>query len=262
MTEEEKKEFEEFLQWKKEKAEKEMAEKQSVSSNVDDESASNNNAEKEGYSSTSVPDSQENNFNMLPIIIAVLAIVALFVILGTCARPKQPTQENEEYLVMDSIEEVIDTVVADVEPSLKTWDFNIQKDPMTDTNNIWAQIQSDDYISQDFPYEGYTYASITCRYMKKYGYDVIVQISKGQINGRSYSGTNYVTARFDEGTAKKYYFDEAADGSSDHVFLRNSSDFMSRCKKAKEIIIDIPIYKSGRPAFSFHVDEPLVWRDK
>ena len=259
MTEEEKKEFEEFLQWKKEKAEKEMTEKHSVSSNDNDASTLNRKEDGVTDSATPATDPQENGFKMLPILLAVVALVALFVILGTCARPKQPTQENEEYLV-DSIEEVIDTVVADVEPSKKTWDFNIQKDPMTDTNNIWAQIQSEDFITQDFPYEGYTYASITCRYMKKYGYDVIVQISKGQINGRSYSGTNYVTARFDGGAAKKYYFDEAADGSSDHVFLRNSSDFMNRCKKAKEIIIDIPIYKSGRPAFSFHVDEPLVWR--
>ena len=133
---------------------------------------------------------------------------------------------------------------------------------MTDTKNIWAKIQSDNYISQDFPYEGYTYAFITVRYMKKYGYDVLVQISKGQINGSSYNGTDFITARFDGESPKKYYFDDAADGSSEIVFLRNSSDFISRCKKAKEIKIDIPVYKGGRPVFTFNVDEPLVWREE
>lgn len=58
---------------------------------------------------------------------------------------------------------------------------------------------------------------------------------------------------------KKYYFNEAADGSSEMVFLRNQSDFIKRCKQTKDIKIDIPIYQGGRPVFSFHVDEPLVW---
>lgn len=26
--------------------------------------------------------------------------------------------------------------------------------------------------------------------------------------------------------------------------------------------IDIPLYKGGRPVFTFHVDEPLVWREE
>ena len=95
--------------------------------------------------------------------------------------------------------------------------------------------------------------------MKKYGYDVLITITQGQIDGRDYNGTNYITARFDEGTAKKYRFNEASDGSSNVVFLRNASDFIKRCKKAKDIKIDIPIYQAGRPVFSFHVDEPLVW---
>lgn len=98
--------------------------------------------------------------------------------------------------------------------------------------------------------------------MKKYGYDVIIVISKGQIHGSRFNGDNYITARFDEGAPKKYYFNEAADGSSDRVFLTNKSDFIKRCKQAKDIKIDIPIFQSGRPAFTFHVDEPLVWRNE
>ena len=98
--------------------------------------------------------------------------------------------------------------------------------------------------------------------MKKYGYDVIIEITKGQINGQEYYGTHYITARFDEGAPKKYYFNKAADGSSTMVFLRSSSDFIKRCKQAKDIKIDIPLYKGGRPVFNFHVDEPLVWREE
>jgi len=133
---------------------------------------------------------------------------------------------------------------------------------MYDTNNVWANIKSNNYISQSFPYEGYTYATICVRYMKKYGYDVIITISKGQIHGSRYNGDNYITARFDEGAPKKFYFNEAADGSSEMVFLNSKSDFIKRCKQAKDIKIDIPIYQAGRPTFTFHVDEPLVWRNE
>ena len=44
---------------------------------------------------------------------------------------------------------------------------------------------------KDFPYEGYTYATISVRYMKKYGYDVTIVISKGQIHGNQYNRKFY-----------------------------------------------------------------------
>lgn len=249
MTEEEKKEFEEFLQWKKEKAERELAEKKST--DKDDKEELN----KDISSEASKPESA-NGFYVIAvfIVLAVIFIAIILLSLNIKNNPVPPIEEEE-----DSVE-VVEPDIS--EPVTKTWDFSIQKDEMLDSKNIWATIKSDNYISQDFPYEGFTYASITVRYMKKYGYDVIISISKGQINGRSYSGTDYITARFDDGTAKKYYFNEAADGSSEMVFLRNQSDFIKRCKQAKDIKIDIPIYKGGRPVFTFNVDEPLVWREE
>ena len=131
---------------------------------------------------------------------------------------------------------------------------------MTDTKNIWASITSDDYIIQDFPYEGHTYAHITVRYMEKYGYDVIIRIDKGQISGSKYNGKNYVIVRFDDKSPQMYYYNEAADYSSDHIFIKNTSDFITNCKKAKKIIVQIPIYKAGGSTFTFTVDEPLIWR--
>lgn len=263
MTEEEKKEFEEFLQWKKEKAEKEKSEKEGVISTpetslVEDNKKAEPN-EKPDLDNNVVSETspEKGDTNWMPILFAVLAVVFIFIAVGTCSHKSQQPVQAEE-VVEDSVAVV--EIEPDPEPVAKTWDFSISKDDMTDNNNIWARIESDDYVSQEFPYEGFTYASITVRYMKKYGYDVLIQITKGQINGSSYNGTNYITARFDGGTPKKYYFDEAADGSPEMVFLRSKSDFISKCKKAKDIKIDLPLYKGGRPTFTFHVDEPLVWR--
>lgn len=270
MTEEEQKEFEEFIQWKAEKAKKESLKDQSENKveEVKDEvvEPTNENVNKETPQSSSPQEPKKDEFSLLPIFIGVIAIVILIIAVATCGGSKKSASAEEDYTeVVDSV--AVDTVEPDgsaipAEPDKKTWSFSFNNDPMSDTKNIWARIQSDDYISQEFPYEGLTYSYITVRYMKKYGYDVIIEISKGQINGRSYYGTDYVTARFDEGSPKKYYFNEAADGSSNVIFLRNSSDFIKKCKSSKDIKIDIPVYKYGRPVFSFHVDEPLVWREE
>lgn len=274
MTEEDKKEFEEFLKWKAEKAKQTVPTEteKSVETPVDVEDTK---GEKDVVPQTDMVSegdaNKESNNTGLYILAAVMAIVLLFVlVMGLSSSRKNNLSDVEATEDVYDTEEVeVDTVAVALpddefatDNNKVTWDFSIEKDDMYDTNNIWAKIKSDNYVSQRFPYEGYTYATITVRYMKKYGYDVIINISKGQIHGSSYNGDNYITARFDEGIPKKYYFNEAADGSSDHVFLSGKSDFIKRCKQAKDIKIDIPIFQAGRPTFSFHVDEPLVWRNE
>lgn len=268
MTKDEKKEFEEFLKWKAEKAQqaasKETEEMPQTPVDIEDIKL-----EKEVASQTKTsPNSDTNkgsNNTGLYVLAAVMAIVLLFILvmaLSNSKRNENPVTEAIAEVEEDSV--AVLTIDEEVVPENNkvTWDFTIVKDDMYDTNNIWAEIKSDNSISQRFPYEGYTYAIITVRYMKKYGYDVIINISKGQIHGNRYNGNNYITARFDEGAPKKYYFNEPADGSSDHVFLSGKSDFIKRCKQAKDIKIDIPIFQAGRPTFTFHVDEPLVWRNE
>ena len=267
MTEEDKREFEEFLKWKAEKAQQASTEtEESPEIPVDVEDAK---PQKEAIPQTNTASNsdanKESNNTGLYILAAVMAIGLLFTLVMALSNSKHNSPSEVETVAEveeDSVAAIELDEVAALENNKVTWDFTIVKDEIYDTNNIWAEIKSDNYISQRFPYEGYTYATISVRYMKKYGYDVIIVISKGQIHGNRYNGDNYITARFDEGSPKKYYFNEAADGSSDRVFLSSKSDFIKRCKQAKDIKIDIPIFQAGRPLFTFHVDEPLVWRNE
>ena len=274
MTEEEKKEFEEFLQWKKERAAQAKDNKensvisQNQESNEKKETGMVPNDNKEDVSDKETSPSSDNSSSWAIFAFAAV-IIAIFVIFFTAItidkkynRDKSLSQlvsETQDYNETVEADTIADIRTSKPESPKNTWEIRTEKDEMTDTKNIWAEIKSEDFICQDFPYDGLTYAFITVRYMKKYGYDVLIQISQGQIDGRSYYRTDYITARFDEGAPKRYYFNEAADGSSDVVFLRNKSDFIKKCKQAKNIKIDIPIYQSGRPVFTFHVDEPLVW---
>lgn len=267
MTEEDKKEFEEFLKWKAEKAKQaastETEESPEIPVDVEDVKPQKEAVPQTNTASNSDANKESNNTGLY-ILAAVMAIGLLFTLVMALSNSKPSNLsdvEATEEVEVDTVAVALPEEEVATENSKVTWNFTIVKDEIYDTNNIWAEIKSDNYISQRFPYEGYTYATISVRYMKKYGYDVIIVISKGQIHGNRYNGNNYITARFDEGSPKKYYFNEAADGSSDRVFLSSKSDFIKRCKQAKDIKIDIPIYQAGRPLFTFHVDEPLVWRN-
>lgn len=164
----------------------------------------------------------------------------------------------------DSFASVDSTAVEDSASSekvqaKKTWEFSSDVDKMTNSKNVWAKLYSDNSISQEFPY-GDTQALITVRHMKKYGNNVIISITDGQIFGNEYNNANYIMVKFDAAAPVKYWFDEPEDGSSESVFIRKSSSFIAKCKKAKHINVEIPLYQGGRPVFEFHVDKPLIWK--
>ena len=191
------------------------------------------------------------------IIIALIVIVSLSGSEGKTKTNENKTESNVEKNQQEKLNALNKETTRIVDSV--TWRIQTSIDEMTDSENIWATIRSDNYINQDFPYEGKTYASITVRYMKKYGYDILIDIDRGQIVGSDFNGTNFVRVRFDEETPKKYYFNNAADYSTETIFLKNAKEFMEKCKHANSIKVEIPLYNAGNSVFSFHVDKPLNW---
>lgn len=193
--------------------------------------------------------------NMKKIILAIVGVSFLVLCINMC---NSITTSNGTYL--DSDTAVIDTALygnMPTEVEKKTWSLLTEQDKMDDSKSYWYSLQSDNYANFDFPYEGDSYLTITVRWMKKYGYDVLLEITKGQMVGNEYNGTNYVRVRFDGGKVQKFYYNEPNDGSSNLVFLRNAQKFIEKCKNAKDIIIEQEFYQEGVHQFKFHVDEPL-----
>ena len=156
------------------------------------------------------------------------------------------------------------TGVAEVKNSdeakvVKTWRYDEEQDEMTDAMAYWAGLTSDNTEYFDFPYDGGSQLNLWVRKHPKYGTDVIIKITKGQLLCNEYNGTNHVTVRFDDSPAKKYNTVEPTDISSDQLFLLGAKDFISRAKKAKTIKIEIPVFEEGDRVFKFTVDEPLKW---
>lgn len=193
--------------------------------------------------------------NMKKIILAIVGVSFLVLCINMC---NIITTSNGTYL--DSDTAVIDTALygnTPIEVEKKTWSLQTEQDEMDDSKSYWYSLQSDNYANFDFPYEGDSYLTITVRWMKKYGYDVLLEITDGQMVGDEYNGTNYVRVRFDGGKVQKFYYNEPNDGSSNLVFLRNAQKFIEKCKNAKDIIIEQEFYQEGVHQFKFHVDEPL-----
>lgn len=192
---------------------------------------------------------------MKKIILAIVGVSFLVLCINMC---NSITTSNGTYL--DSDTAVIDTALygnTPIEVEKKTWTLQTKQDEMDDSKSYWYSLQSDNYANFDFPYEGDSYLTITVRWMKKYGYDVLLEITDGQMVGNEYNGTNYVRVRFDGGKVQKFYYNEPNDGSSNLVFLRNAQKFIEKCKNAKDIIIEQEFYQEGVHQFKFHVDEPL-----
>lgn len=263
MTEEEKKEFEEFQKWKKEH----KKEDNSTTKNPQVPNSESMGQTQSSVNNTSVPSAPPtNNTQNIPkkknkgcITGIIIAFVIFFIIIcaGTCGNTN--TNSMSDTTVVDTA--IIDSTDehAVSTQTKKGWEISKEKDEMDDSENVWASIVSDNVNDIGYPYNEVS-LTLTVRKMKKYGIDVIVQSSNGQIYGQEYQNDNYVTIRFDNNPATKYYFDTASDGSSDEVFLQKKSTFIANAKKAHTIKVEVPYFQAGRQLFTFTVDEPLVWK--
>lgn len=193
----------------------------------------------------------------------IVIIFGVLVFMGACINSTSNTQTNNtnvEDVDSDENISVSDSSSTNTNKKVftKTWEYSEDNDQMDDSKNFWYSLRSDNFVNFDFPYQGDSYLNIQIRYMKKYGYDVILTIDNGQMVGNSINGTNYVRVRFDNDKPEKYYYNEPADYSSDCVFIKNKSKFIKKCKAAKTIIIEQEFYQAGCHQFKFHVDKSLV----
>jgi hypothetical protein len=94
--------------------------------------------------------------------------------------------------------------------------------------------------------------------MKNNGNEVILKIDKGQFMG-NVSGDAYVRVKFDNTKPQNYYYNEAADGSSNYIFLNAANDFIKKIKTAQKVIIESQFYNNGVKQMEFNVSG-LQWK--
>jgi len=134
----------------------------------------------------------------------------------------------------------------------KQWRYEAIEEPMTGKTRYTAMVDSSNTVNLGFPYNGEQQGSLTLRTHPQYGKDVIFGIEQGQILCPSYEGCQ-VQVRFDEGKPIRFQASGAADHSTEHVFIDDYTEFVSRLKKAKRVRLAIEIYQNGSPAFEFDI---------
>ena len=192
--------------------------------------------------------------------LVVIGMLIFIVTLGIIESNSQSSKikELEESYNHDSLEAGGINTKDSIAPLDFPWNKEESTDPMTDKKTTFAWLRSMNSINLSFPYEGDTYLKMTIR--KKDKTNVYFQIDRGQILCNEYSGTNFVYIRFDKDDPIKYKTIEASSGRSDIIFLSgNEKSFINRCKKAKEIKVQIPIYDFGNAVFNYIVTKPLEW---
>ena len=268
MTEEDKKEFEEFLEWKKQKKAKEAEEKtknlpqsaesQVIQSVAEDKSSQNEESINKPAESSKRDDNSTNTFLVIWGFVIVIIIAVIIVV----AVGSKYSNSNGSLAYTDSTE--VDSL-ADLTDSLSGYDEDIPattsgwtRREETDSKSVFISVTSDNTNKLGLPY-GDVYATIIVRKMKKYGVDVLIRTSDGQIFGNEYENENYVTIRFDSNKPMRFYYDTSSDGSDDVVFLRKRSAFIQAAKKANTITVDIPYFQNGRQIFTFTTPKPFDW---
>ena len=132
------------------------------------------------------------------------------------------------------------------------WSYDADADPMGKGSMHTAIVRSSNTFEFGFPYAGPQHATLTLRTHPRYGKDVILSLERGQFLCSSYEGCS-VLVRFDDAAPQEFSAGGPADNSTEVLFIRNYSRFISQMQKAKRVRISASVYQEGNPVFEFDV---------
>ena len=189
------------------------------------------------------------------VVLIFLGVMVFLAIVGQCSRDNssnEPTNSSSATLPTAApVASLAPTPPPAPEPGSQ-WIYSKDEDPMAKGTTYQAIVRSTNTVNFDFPYSGAQHGALALRTHPRHGKDVIFAIEKGQILCRSYEDCT-ILVRFDDGMAQTYSASGAADNSTETIFIRNYSRFVSSMQKAKTVRIAIEIYHQGSPVFEFDV---------
>lgn len=136
------------------------------------------------------------------------------------------------------------------QPAIEAWSYNESNDSISNGVIKTAEIISSDKIELNFPYTGGTKGIITIRKHPRWGTDVMISISNGQMLC-GYRNCE-VTVSFDNAKSKIFSAIEPADHSNKMVFIKDAKGFIKQLKGSKKTLVEIAFYQNGSYAFEFN----------
>lgn len=180
----------------------------------------------------------------------VIILIGILSNLNNDKKDKNHVSAAQEKVVEKPIRNEIE------EEKQSNWNYSEDTDKMEGTKQFFATSTSTNSVDFEFPYDGGSTLNIIIRNLGKEN-EAMLSISKGLFL-TSISESESFKIKFDGEKASTYYFNSTSDGSSDVVFISNSTKFISKIKKSKKLMLEIPFFDAGNKVFEFNV-EGLNW---
>lgn len=139
------------------------------------------------------------------------------------------------------------TVEVAEQPAIK-WEYINDVDKMTGLETKQAQIEANEQLQFEFPYDGGSTATLCIR-KKGSQKDVMLAISKGQFITNVTGGQ--VMVKFDNDKPISFSTSQPSDYSSDMIFIGSESKFIKRLKSADRVIIETEFFNEGTRQIEF-----------
>ena len=176
--------------------------------------------------------------------------------------PNATTNSDNSRLNVDTNKEITDTIATDTATKLvdtakkETWQYSDEDDKMTSIKTYFAQVDANEELLFDFPYDGGSTASIFIRNKEKSN-NVMLRVSKGQFICSPSSGCT-IRIRFDDTKAETFECSEPSDYDPTTLFINSASRFIKKCKNSKKMIVEAEFYRAGLKQMEFNI-EGLKW---
>lgn len=183
---------------------------------------------------------------MKKIILIIIVLAVAIILIGKWYRKDDTTS----YTVKSKPAVVVD--VAEVKEEVPdSWVYTDREDKMNSTTTYIARVNAKELMQFDFPYHGGTESSIMVR-KNASGTDVMLIISQGQFI-TSFTGDQYIKAKFGENKPKNYSISRSSDGSTEVVFINNDKNFIANLKANNTVIIEAEFYQEGIRQMEFNI---------
>lgn len=198
------------------------------------------------------PVAEDNSKKVLWITGAIVLVIAF---MGFCSLQGGGSDAPPATTSDAALEPLPPPPDAEPEPEMppepvSDWTYDDRQDPMTDAYTRTGCTTSSNQAYLSSPYRP-TNARLCIRQSPQHGLDVYVHLlGDGQIICRSYRNCT-VPVRFGEGAQQSFSATDAADGSSDIVFITNASRFIAAAGEADVIRVQLTFYRDGDQVLEF-----------
>jgi len=154
---------------------------------------------------------------------------------------------------------------ADLHPAAKpktSWHYSTDipggmTDDMTGKEIRTAATISTNSHDLQWPHGKGVTATLRLRKHPRYGNDIIVELTAGQILCDSYDGC-HIPVRFDDKPMRTFTGAPPSDHGITTIFIRGYDKFLKAARAAQKVTIEIKLYQDGNRTFTFDVSG-LEW---